>query len=409
MKWCKQDQAWMIGLYGTAIGAGTLFLPINAGINGVLPLLVLTLLAFPMTFFSHRALCRFVLSGSNHQANIIGVVDEHFGHTASRLITFLYFFSIYPIVLLYSVAITNTVYTFIENQLQMTPPPRAILSILLILMFMAVVRVGHHAIIKAMNILVYPFIAILMILSIYLIPHWSMAIFTTTESIAHASLPKSLWLGIPVLIFSFNHCAMISQFAVRQRHDHGDRADEKCTKILGYSHLMMVVTVFFFVFSCVLSLTELDLIKAKAQNITILSYLANHFSSPFISYIAPLIAFIAISKSYLGHYIGACEGLQGLIEKRLQKQNKAIKESTLNHGINLFMLLSCWAIATVNPSILGMIQVLGGPVTAGLLFIMPMYGIKRIPAMAKYRSVVSDSFITIVGFVAISAIIYGFF
>ena len=73
------------------------------------------------------------------------------------------------------------------------------------------------------------------------------------------------------------------------------------------------------------------------------------------------------------------------------------------------MLLSCWAIATVNPSILGMIQVLGGPVTAGLLFIMPMYGIKRIPAMAKYRSVVSDSFITIVGFVAISAIIYGFF
>lgn len=311
--------------------------------------------------------------------------------------------------MLYSVAITNTAYTFIQHQLGHTPPSRAIISLCLILMLMAIVRVGHHAIIKAMNILVYPFVIILLILSIYLIPHWSTSIFTMDDSIQHASLAKSLWLGIPVLIFSFNHAAMISLFAVKQRHDYGDKADEKCTKILGYSHLLMVLTAFFFVFSCVLSLSELDLIKAKAQNITILSYLANHFSSPFISYVAPFIAFIAISKSYLGHYIGACEGLHGLIEKGLKRQNKTINESTLNHGINLFMLLTCWAIATINPSILGMIQVLGGPVTAGLLFIMPMYGIKRIPAMAKYRSFFSDTFITLVGLTAISAIVYGFF
>jgi serine transporter len=36
----------MLGLYGTAIGAGTLFLPINAGVGGFWPLLILALLAF---------------------------------------------------------------------------------------------------------------------------------------------------------------------------------------------------------------------------------------------------------------------------------------------------------------------------------------------------------------------------
>ena len=407
MKWCKQDKAWMLGLYGTAIGAGTLFLPINAGINGLMPLLILTVLAFPMTFFSHRALCRFVLSGSKHQANIIDVVDEHFGHTASRLITFLYFFSIYPIVLLYSVAITNTTFTFIKHQVGMVPPSRAIISICLILMLMAVVRVGHHAIIKAMNILVYPFVFILLTLSVYLIPHWSTAIFTMDDSSHHRSLLMSLWLGIPVLIFSFNHCAIISLFAVKQRHDYGEKADEKSSTILKYSHLLMVVTVFIFVFSCVLSLSTHDLVMAKAQNITILSYLANHFESPFISYVAPLVAFIAISKSFLGHYIGACEGLRGLIEKALKRRNKTISAPVLNHSIDLFMLLTCWGIATINPSILGMIQILGGPVTAGLLFIMPMYGIRKIPAMKQYRSFVSDTFISLTGLIAISAIIYG--
>ena len=29
--WRKSDTVWMLGLYGTAIGAGVLFLPINAG------------------------------------------------------------------------------------------------------------------------------------------------------------------------------------------------------------------------------------------------------------------------------------------------------------------------------------------------------------------------------------------
>lgn len=41
---------WMLGLYGTAIGAGVLFLPINAGIGGLIPLVIMALLAFPMTF-----------------------------------------------------------------------------------------------------------------------------------------------------------------------------------------------------------------------------------------------------------------------------------------------------------------------------------------------------------------------
>ncbi|MGL5282421.1 MAG: aromatic amino acid transport family protein, partial [Plesiomonas shigelloides] len=143
MKWNKSDITWMLGLYGTAVGAGTLFLPIEAGIGGIWPLLVMAILALPMTFFAHRALCRFVLSGSGRQGDdITEVVEEHFGSTAGYLITFLYFFAIYPILLVYSVAITNTVESFMLNQLHMTPPPRAILSLVLIVGLMAIVACG---------------------------------------------------------------------------------------------------------------------------------------------------------------------------------------------------------------------------------------------------------------------------
>lgn len=48
--WRKTDTVWMLGLYGTAIGAGVLFLPINAGMSGLIPVLLMLVLAFPMTF-----------------------------------------------------------------------------------------------------------------------------------------------------------------------------------------------------------------------------------------------------------------------------------------------------------------------------------------------------------------------
>ncbi len=120
-QWSRQDTTWMLGLFGTAIGAGTLFLPINAGLGGFWPLLILAVLAFPMTFYAHRGLTRFVLSGRDG-ADITEVVEEHFGLKAGALITLLYFFAIFPILLIYSVALTNTVGSFLEHQLHIQAP-----------------------------------------------------------------------------------------------------------------------------------------------------------------------------------------------------------------------------------------------------------------------------------------------
>ena len=405
----KQDTMWMLGLYGTAIGAGTLFLPIDAGLNGLLPLVIMALLAFPMTYLSHRALCRFVLSGASDKNDFTDVVIEHFGYRAGNILTFLYFFSIYPILLMYSVAITNTTHSFIANQLGMAPPSRALLAFVLIIGLMAIVRFGQNIILKTISLLVYPFITTLILLSIYLIPHWNSAFLhqsTDATSSSH-SLVTALWLLIPVLVFSFSHTPIISSLAVNQKQRFGALADKKSSRILRNSHLMMVGTVLFFVFSCVFSLSPHDLALAKQQNISILSYLANHFNTPIIRYVTPFVAFIAISKSFLGHYIGASEGLNGLLAKPLLARKKPIGNKTLKLFVEGFMIVTCWGVATLNPSILGMIESLGGPAIAIILFLMPMYAIAKVPALHKYRNPLADTFTTLIGLIAISAIVYG--
>ncbi len=215
---------------------------------------------------------------------------------------------------------------------------------------MVVVRSGQDLILKAINYLVYPFISALIFLSIYLIPHWNTAIFVQNTATLKTlpgshSLITTIWLMIPVMIFSFSHAPIISTFARSQKSKFGDEADKKSLKILKYSHLMMVITMMFFVVSCVLSLSPYDLAIAKQQNLPILSYLANHFDSPLIYYAGPIVALVAISKSFLGHYLGAKEGMQSLLLGAFKKINK----KTINYTVELFILLTCWLVATLIP------------------------------------------------------------
>lgn len=61
--WRKSDTTWTLGLFGTAIGAGVLFFPIRAGFGGLIPILLMLVLAYPIAFYCHRALARCVYPG----------------------------------------------------------------------------------------------------------------------------------------------------------------------------------------------------------------------------------------------------------------------------------------------------------------------------------------------------------
>ena len=397
---------WALSLFGTAVGAGVLFLPINAGMGGFWPLIIMTILVGPMTYFAHRGLARFVLSSKNPGQDITYVVQEHFGKTGGRCITLLYFLAIYPILLIYGVGITNTVISFMEHQMHMAPPPRSVVSFVLIAIMVGIMLTNENFILKVTNWLVYPLIAILFGLTLYLIPHWNGAILREMPS-AH-DFVSTLWLTIPVLVFAFNHSPAISSCAVSHAHHfpQGSDTDREINKTLRQTAVMLVAFVMLFVFSCVLSLTPADLAQAKAQNISILSYLANQFDNPVISYFAPFVAFLAISSSFFGHYFGAREGLEGLVNQLLDKPIEPKKFQKISAA---FFMITLWIVAILNPSILGFIESLSGPVIAMTLFIMPMYAIRHVPALQRFRGAPSNVFVVVMGSIAISAVVYKLF
>lgn len=407
-RWTAIDTNWTLSLFGTAVGAGILFLPMNAGAGGLWTLIVVTALVLPMTYLSHRALSRFVCASRHPDSDITVVAREYFGDTAGKIVGVLYFLSIYPIVLIYGVGITNAIDSTIVNQLGMPSPPRWLLSGVLIALLTAVMVAGERVTMLVTQIIVWPLAFIVMGVSLLLIPEWNLEGQTAVQP--PLEMGATVWLTIPVLVFAFSHAAAISQFSVALQRDYGPAlAPRKASKILLVVAVALVVFTMTFVFSCTFALGQDGLRAASASNLPVLSYLANVMQSPLISFAGPAIAIAAITSSYFGHYMGASEGARSIARMFLgDARVDAVSPRAQDWLVATFIFTTTWIVAILNPSILDLIDRLSGPVIASILYLMPMYAIHKVPALEPYRGRWSNVFVTIAGLVAVTGIFFGF-
>ncbi|MGI9281318.1 MAG: amino acid permease [Endozoicomonas sp.] len=400
----RRDSHWSLTLFGTAVGAGVLFLPINAGLGGIWPLIIMTLLIGPMTFLSHRGLTRLCLSSSKANSDITETVQEHFGDKSALLITFGYFAAIFPILMIYGIGITNTVSSLMVNQLGFEAAPnRALLSFVLVAGLVGVMTFGQQMVLRVTSAIVYPLIAVLIGLSLFLVPEWNVAAqFSEVPSTGDFS--KTLFLTIPVLVFAFNHSPAISSFSTAYRKELGDQAEPNASKTLKRTTLMLVGFTMMFVYSCVMTLSPGELMQAKQANISILSFFAERSDNMAFAWLAQMVALIAISSSFFGHYMGTREGLNGLVNMQLKKKAMPVNQKIVDRGIMVFITLIVWLTAYLDISVMGIIEAIVSPIIAGILFILPVYAVKRVPAMKKYQSG-SNLFVLVMGIIAITGFI----
>ena len=400
---------WAISLFGTAVGAGILFLPINAGSFGFWPLLVATILIGPMTYFSHRGLARMICASPRQGEDITAVVTDYFGKSAGFIISVVYFCAIFPIVLIYGVSITNTVDSFIVNQLHGPSVPRPLLSFLLVGIMTIVFTFGQRMVLAVTQFLVYPLIFCLGALSIYLIPRWDIASFMEVGN-NDWRVVGAVALIIPVLVFSFNHSPAISQFSLAMVAAHGrEKSSENASRALALTAILLTVFIMFFVWSCTLTLGADGLAEAREQNLPVLSYLANVTGVPVLAFLSPIIAMIAIISSYFGHVLGATEGGNFLLRSTAPRATAKLSEKQLNSIMHGIIFVCAWIVAIIDPSILGLIEAIGGPFIASILYLLPMYAIHRIDALKQFRGRPSNVFVVITGLIAVGATIWGLF
>ena len=399
---------WVITLFGTGVGAGILFLPINAGSFGFWPLVIATLLIGPMVFLSHRTYARIVSASPVKGLDVLQVITALTGRKRGFASAVLYWLGIYPTVLIYAISITNTLDSFIVNQLGGAQVSRWLLALVAVGVMTGAYAFGKKLTLWLANALVYPLIIALAAVSLYLIPSWDFTGFRSYES----SYPvwQGLLLILPVLVFSFSHMAALSQFALdTQKKMDGDVAatEREVSKVELVTAILLVAFTMFFVWSCSLALGADGMDAAREQNVPVLSYLANETDAPFMAWMSPIIAMCAIITSYFGHLLGTEEGTAYLVRSVAPDVAARFSTSTLRWAVNIFVLVTAVLVAVLNPSILDMISVVGGIFVAFLVYIMPALLFAKATAFKHYARRPDTIFVFVLGLVIMGVTVWG--
>lgn len=404
--WSKEETLWSFALYGTAVGAGTLFLPIQLGSAGAIVLLITALVAYPLTYWPHKALAQFILSSKTKgNEGITGAVSHYYGKKIGNLITTLYFVAFFVVVLIYAVAITNSLTEQLAKRMTVDTGMRMLVSFGVVLILNLIFLMGRHITIKVMGFLVFPLIAYFLFVSLYLTGSWQPSLLTSQMAFDQHTLHQ-VWISIPVMVFAFSHTPIISTFAVDRREKYGEEAMGKCKKIMKVAYLIICLSVLFFVFSCLLSIPPSYIVAAKEEGVTILSALSMMPSSPaWLGISGIIVAIIAMSKSFLGTYFGVIEGASEMVKTALA-QAGIRKSRAFNRAMSILLVSTLtFAVCFINPNAISMIYAISGPLIAMILFIMPTLSTYLIPALKPYRSV--GNFITlVVGLLCVSVMFF---
>ncbi|ELW1648111.1 MULTISPECIES: amino acid permease [Enterobacter] len=405
--WSKEETLWSFALYGTAVGAGTLFLPIQLGSAGAIVLLITALVAYPLTYWPHKALAQFILSSkTNGNEGITGAVTHYYGKKIGNLITTLYFVAFFVVVLIYAVAITNSLTEQLAKHMTVDTALRMLVSFGVVLVLNAIFLMGRHITIRVMGFLVFPLIAYFLFVSLYLTGSWQPSLLTSQMAFDNHTLHQ-VWISIPVMVFAFSHTPIISTFAVDRREKYGDEAMGKCKKIMKVAYLIICLSVLFFVFSCLLSIPRSYIVAAKEEGVTILSALSMMPSSPaWLGISGIIVAIVAMSKSFLGTYFGVIEGATEIVKSSLNQVGMK-KSRAFNRAISILgVSLITFAVCCINPNAISMIYAISGPLIALILFIMPTLSTYLIPSLKQYRS--TGNLLTfIVGVLCVSVMFVG--
>ncbi|HCM9113375.1 TPA: transporter [Enterobacter hormaechei subsp. steigerwaltii] len=405
--WSKEETLWSFALYGTAVGAGTLFLPIQLGSAGAIVLLITALVAYPLTYWPHKALAQFILSWKTKgNEGITGAVSHYYGKKIGNLITTLYFVAFFVVVLIYAVAITNSLTEQLAKRMTVDTGMRMLVSFGVVLILNLIFLMGRHITIKVMGFLVFPLIAYFLFVSLYLTGSWQPSLLTSQMAFDQHTLHQ-VWISIPVMVFAFSHTPIISTFAVDRSEKYGEEAMGKCKKIMKVAYLIICLSVLFFVFSCLLSIPPSYIVAAKEEGVTILSALSMMPSSPaWLGISGIIVAIIAMSKSFLGTYFGVIEGATEIVKSSLN-QVGVKKSRAFNRAISILgVSLITFAVCCINPNAISMIYAISGPLIAMILFIMPTLSTYLIPSLKPYRSI-GNLLTLIVGVLCVSVMFVG--
>lgn len=400
--WKWRDNVWALGLYGTAVGAGTLFLPVEVGTQGPVIFLMMLLAGLPLSLMPHLMLCRVYMKEQPTADSSLPIFGSFFKGKGELAIMLFYCLAFFPVTLVFGVALVNALDNYLSAHLHAAHLSRGLLAFLVVAGIYAVLSKGRDKVVGTMSALALPFAASILLIALLQIPHWNIANLAGVITKAHAAplteTLKSIWLTLPLITFSFCCAPMVSPLTsyYRERKAEGER---KALLVIRMAYGAIFFSILFFVLSCVLSIPHDSFAQAKAQNLNVLSVVSAE-GSQLVYLLAPFIAIVGMTKSFLGVGLSVTETFAQLIT-----ESSGIKGAGGKRLAYLIMFALTFGIVYANPNVITLIETFCGPLIAIILFLIPAWLIYTRAELRELRGV-KTAVIALAGVATLSALLY---
>jgi serine transporter len=383
-----------MGFVGTGIGAGILFLPIQAGTGGMICFLISCCIAFTFSYISHKVFAKLIIDSSTPK-DFPQIIQNYLGNIFSLVTTILFFLLMLGYLSVYIMGLNVGLSEYLFS-LKIIPAPlhnTLWFPLALIVVLVIIVSMNEKVIIKIMSLITFPLIILLFVLSLYLTEHWHLSYFMRFPS--PQKFIAGIFYNIPILIFAGLFFPPISSMVLSHRETlHSKNLVQRYSyRTIKYAQTVLLGFTIFFTFSCLLATPPEILNSSLGSNLNIMAILSKAYKTKSLSIIGPLIAIIAIITSFLGYYFGIKECAKNLLILFLRKHkstdvanlNTVLNTKKVTLSINISLGIFLWIIAMLNFSVDRFLSMTCTPITALLLYIIPVIVFSTISMYKRYR------------------------
>lgn len=367
--------SWVLALFGTAVGAGILFLPIQVGQSGFWVLLLVSVLIYPTIYFGH-SLYALIPSRVADGADFFAAVGGWLPRWSAVLLHLLFISWLLILLIAYSISLTNDLGEFLSNQgwLAVTLQHRIWLSVCILIPLLLLLRFARPMLVRILGGLSLLLIILLCLVSVVLMPHWNWSLARNAMEVpTPIGILKQFLLLFPLLTLSFMFFPTLSSLVrdLRSRIPSLQRRHARLQQIICAATLALMIFLLFFVVSFMLAIPRSDFVDAAHNNISALALLGNLYKGSWLGDLGPVISVVALLTSFLGIFIGYRESLLSLLRCRQQGDNVqtiAVRYENLLYGLTFVLL---WILAIANVPVMAILGDLVAPLGAIFLLIVP--------------------------------------
>ncbi|HCR9768663.1 TPA: transporter [Citrobacter koseri] len=382
------DLGWVVLCIGMAIGAGIIYMPIQAGVKGIWVFVASISLSYPAIYWLQDLYLK-TLTQTPACDSYAEIITQYLGKNWGGLLGVAYFLMLLMGILNYAMSLVNDSaaylhsYHITDDFLSKT----AWYPLILLGVMVLIANQGERWLFRISGPMIFFKLAVIVFLGAVMTPYWSISNISAFPPVM--SFLRDVLLTLPFTLFSILFVQILNPMNIAYRKLEADPviASLRAIRATRIAYIVLVVSVLFFVTESMLTKFPGMICDASARA-EIFCSRADAASSLVIEKLKEKAKNIfAILTAFFSIYLGFKEAIMGLTVNMISRisGSENINRRLLSIIIAVAIVVFLWVWVSFDFSVMLLMQI-SGPVFGLVACLIPFYLVKRVSALDNLRA-----------------------